>query len=100
MTLKIAPLKLYREWFTALEEDWANEISENVVKDVFLTSSFFVKDDDDDAYEALDLIEDFPAYLLYIIDTNIDERNLDHERLLCQILLSSTSYTLISILLL
>lgn len=87
-------LKIYREWFTALEPEWAIEISEYILKDVFLTSTLFVTTDDTAAYKAIDTIDDFPGYLLKVIDENINARNIISESLLCQRLLAATTYVI------
>lgn len=97
MTSGISPLKIYREWFSTLENDWANEIAHNVIKDVFLTSSLFLSSDDDATYLILNSIDDFSARLLTVIDENINERNIDYERRLCQQLFISTEYSLVAI---
>lgn len=97
MSSTITPLKIYHEWFAALETDWKNEIAQSVIKDVFLTSSLFLSIEDDMAYKIFNSIDDYPARLIILIDENIINRNIDYERLLCQQLFISTEYSLITI---
>lgn len=96
---KMTPLKIYREWFAALRPDWAIEIARDIIKDSLLTPFLFLENnrDNDDCivYDTLDSIENFPQYLINVIDNKIDLGYVDYERLLCQQLLFSTTYALI-----
>lgn len=100
----MTPLKIYREWFMALTPFWATEISNQIIHDSVLTSVPFSLDgydnlqedyNDDHAYNILHTIQDRSARLLKIINTQIKVGYVDYERILCQQLLSSTSYILL-----
>lgn len=112
----MTPLKLYRQWFTSLTPMWAFEVSNQIILDATLAPILFYTeigdefedednnededDRDDGEHEDFETminkhVNNSPVHLLNAIDEQIAKENLDTERLLCQQILSSTTYTII-----
>lgn len=104
----MTPLKLYRQWFTSLSPMWAFEVSNQIIIDATLAPILFYREigdefeDDGDNGEPEDFeplvkeqVNNSPVHLLNAIDEQIAKENLDSERLLCQQIFCSTTYTII-----
>lgn len=94
----MTPLKMYREWFSALSPEWAAEISKYVIHEALSLPLHFVRSNQhhaDIVDAAIDDIDDFQVYLIDILNHTVDRGFLDYERLVCQQLLISTTYALI-----